>query len=319
MRPAISGRNALHLFLLFPAILLVGCGGSSTHTAVVPPPAYFGLALPGETPAEFAPEKLKALDTWVEATAFSPDGTLFFASVGSADWSTSKLYLSTFANGAWTPFVEPPFLADFAITNEPVFLADGKTLTFTGKKGTDPAHLWSVTYANNTWGTPVVAPSPINDDANTWRGSYTTDGTFYFGSERIDPGNNYGIYKAVKDATQNWVVSLVGAPISTETLDYDPCVAPDGRFLVFASGRNGQTYDLYVSFRDAQGNWGEPINMGPDFNLTLNSVGNAVQEYGAHLSPDGNYLFYTRHTTRGTLQGNQIMWVAVSAIDKLKP
>jgi len=268
----------------------------------------------------FAPEKLGALSPWVEGTAFSPDGTLFFACVGSADWSTAKLYLSTFVNGEWTAFVEPPFLAGFATSCEAVFLPDGKTLTFTGKKGTEPQHLWSVSYANQTWGTPVAMPSPLNDEANTWRGSYTTDGAFYFGSERLDPVNGImGIYKGVKDASQNWVVELVGAPITTNVYECDPCIAPDGRFIIFASYRDGLTSDLYVSFRNPQGGWGDAISLGPDFNLTRNSVGNAVQEYGAHLSSDGKYLFYTRHTTRGTLQGDQIMWVPVSAIDKLKP
>ena len=110
MHPALSGRFPLRLSLLLPVALLLACGGGTTPTAKVPPPAYFSQALAGETPVPFAPEKLGALSSWVESTAFSPDGTLFFASVGSADWSTSKLYLSTFVNGAWTPFVEPLFL-----------------------------------------------------------------------------------------------------------------------------------------------------------------------------------------------------------------
>ena len=40
----------------------------------------------------------------------------------------------------------------------------------------------------------------------------------------------------------------------------------------------------------------------------------SADEYGAHLSSDGKFLFFTRHTARG----NGIYWVASSAIEKLK-
>jgi hypothetical protein len=63
-----------------------------------------------------------------------------------------------------------------------------------------------------------------------------------------------------------------------------------------------------VSFPDGRGDWGTPINLGPAFNTP-------DDEYGAHLSSDGKYLFFTRHTS----QGNGIFWVAVSAIEQLKP
>ena len=63
-----------------------------------------------------------------------------------------------------------------------------------------------------------------------------------------------------------------------------------------------------MSFPDGRGDWGTPINLGPAFNTP-------DDEYGAHLSSDGKYLFFTRHTS----QGNGIFWVAVSAIEQLKP
>jgi hypothetical protein len=61
-----------------------------------------------------------------------------------------------------------------------------------------------------------------------------------------------------------------------------------------------------VSFREARKGWGTPVKLGPEFN-------SPDDEYGAHLSSDGKYLFFTRHTP----QGDTIYWVAVSAIDKL--
>ena len=62
-----------------------------------------------------------------------------------------------------------------------------------------------------------------------------------------------------------------------------------------------------MSFSDGQGGWGAPVNLGANFN-------SGYDEYGAHLSADEKFLFFTRHTP----QGNTIYWVATSAIDKLK-
>jgi hypothetical protein len=192
---------------------------------------------------------------------------------------------------------------------EPVFSKDGNTLLFTGKKGSSTTDFWTVNRSGKTWGTAVAMPSPINSEANEFRGNFTSDGTFYFGSERSSPGINQ-VYKATKHATQEWLVERLGVPINAMSYDGDPCVAPDGRFLVTYAGRTGGYggVDLYVSFSDGKGGWGTLINLGPNFN-------SPNDEFGACLSPNGKTLFFNRHTT----QGDQLFWVAVSAIDKLKP
>lgn len=262
---------------------------------------YFNQTLPGETPVLFAPQVLNTLSVWVESTALSPDGTLFFASVGNANYSSSKLYYSKYVNNVWTAFSEAPFISEFSYSNEPVFSADGTTLMFTGKKGIGTTDLWTVSYTNNNWGIPVALPSPINSNANEFRGSYMSNGTFYFGSSR---SGMMQIYKSTSPASP---VELLGTPINMQAYEGDPCIAPDGHFLIFYSGRMGVSSDLYVSFSDGQGGWKTPINLGPSFN-------SSSDEYGAHLSSDGKYLFFTRHTA----QGNSIYWVATSAIEKLK-
>ncbi len=266
---------------------------------------YFGQTLPGDTPVPFAPEILSSINAWVAGTAFSPDGTQLFVSVGAPDYSGARLYYSTRVHDEWTPVVTAPFVSEFIYSNEPVFSADGKTLTFTGKKSTGSLDLWTVRYEGHQWGTPVALPAPINSGATEFRGSYMPDGTMYFTSARS--GMNQ-VYKGYKDATQTLAVELVGAPISTSSYEGDPCIAPDGRFLIISSARDGKSADLFVSFPDARGGWGTPINLGPAFN-------SPDDEYGAHLSSDGKYLFFTRHTS----QGNGIYWVAVSAIEKLEP
>lgn len=266
--------------------------------------AYFGEALPGETPVPFAPNVLNAVSPWVAATEFSPDGTQFFLSVGTADYSGAKLYYSKRVNDVWTPLAEARFASDFTFSHEPVFSADGAALTFTGKKAAGSIDLWTVRYTERGWGTPVALPAPINSEGRDFRGSTMSDGTMYFGSNR---SGMMQVFKAYEKPDHTLVAELLGAPINARSYEGDPCVAPDGHYLIFYSGRDGRSSDLYVSFRDAQGAWGPPVNLGSAFNTP-------ADEYGAHLSSDGKYLFFTRHSA----QGDAIYWVAASAIEKLK-
>ncbi len=303
-------RPSHRLFAGLPIVLLLACGGKATAPlAVVPPPPYFGQALPGTTPVPFAPKELTALSAIVAATEFSPDGNQCFAATARTPTAYQKIYRARFENGVWTSFQDVPFLADFAMSHEPVFSPDGRTLTFTGMKAGGSADLWTVSFANGTWGTPVALPSPVNSDTHEWRGSYTQDGTLYFGSFRSKPAVGLmQIYKAQRDASQNWAVEALPAPINQGSQEGDPCVAPDGRFLVFYSGRDGVSSDLYVTFRNAQGGWGDPIKLGPEFNTPAG-------EFGAHLSTDGKLLFFTRRSPEVC----QVYWVATSAIDAYRP
>ena len=307
MHLSVSASNTVCRLTIFSALLLLPTITSSGQTSVKPEPMdgyYFGQTLPGETPVLFAPDVLGPVSKWVEATELSPDGSLFFLAVGDSAYSSAKLYYSKRVNDAWTPFVEPPFLSGFTFSHEPVFSPDGTTLTFTGRKGTGTLDLWTVKHSAQGWETPVAMPSPINSSAKEYRGSYATDGVFLFGSSR---SGMMQIYKATTDTSQVPAVELVGPPISTKSFEGDPCVAPDGRFLIFYSARDGKSSDLYVSFRNKTGEWGMPINLGDTFNT-------AADEYGAHLSCDGKILFFARHTSTG----NSIYWVASSAIEKLK-
>lgn len=270
--------------------------------------AFFGQKWPGEKPVRFAPGALEAISPWVSGIAFSPDGLECFLHVGDATYSSASLYTTKCVNGVWTPVAVPTFVEGFSSASEAVFSKDGSSLTFTGTKGTGSTDFWTVRRQGEGWGKPERLPAPINSDANEFRGSLADDGSFFFGSERLSPGINQ-VFKATKQG-QGWTVEKLGAPINALSYDGDPCIAPDGRFLITYAGRPDGfgRVDLYVSFNDGKGGWGKLINLGPDFN-------SPDDEFGACLSPDGKSLFFNRHTA----QGDQLFWVAVSAIDKLKP
>ena len=269
--------------------------------------AWFGQAMPGEKPMRFAGEILEAINPWAGGIAFSPDGKECFLAVGTATYSGSRLYQSHCVSGRWTPLVTPPFLAEFEFAGEPSYSPDGKTLFLTGKMAGKSGDLYTLHRTDTGWSAPVPMAAPINSEDNEYRGSKTADGTFYFGRNKA---GKMEIHKAARDASGTVVVEKLGPPVNGQTVDGDPCIAPDGRWLVFYSGRPGGqgSADLWVSFSDGKGNWGNPINLGPEFN-------GPYDEFGANLSPDGKILFYNRHTPKG----DETYWLAASAIDRFKP
>ena len=102
----------------------------------------------------------------------------------------------------------------------------------------------------------------------------------------------------------------LGRRINTESREYDPFIAPDESYLIFASERPGGlgAADLYISFREAGGAWGDPKNMGT-------AVNSSAADYTPMLSPDGKYLFFTSSRQAQ----DDIYWIDARVIDTFRP
>jgi hypothetical protein len=88
-----------------------------------------------------------------------------------------------------------------------------------------------------------------------------------------------------------------------------PGIAPDESFIVFYSiapgARGGTPTDLYLTLRRADGTWTKPRNMGPRIN-------SRYYEWGANISPDKKFLFFTRSNGwGGNSNSADIYWVAL--------
>jgi len=76
------------------------------------------------------------------------------------------------------------------------------------------------------------------------------------------------IYFAEKDLTTNEWTTPVQLSINTPRWESHPTISSDGQILVFSSDREGGEgdIDLWASFRNADGSWGEPVNLGNEIN-----------------------------------------------------
>jgi len=94
-------------------------------------------------------------------------------------------------------------------------------------------------------------------------------------------------------------------------LNWAPFIAPDESYLLFSSNRAGSLDkygDIFISRRQADGSWTEPVSLGEPVNTPQ-------QEVFPGLSPDGKYLFFCRHTPG---RKNDVYWVDAASIPALR-
>ncbi len=93
--------------------------------------------------------------------------------------------------------------------------------------------------------------------------------TLYFSAEYAETGfGRYDIYK-VSRTKNGWTKPKnLGPNINTDWWESAPSIAPDGQALYFCSNMPGGFggIDIYVSYKNQRGGWGEAVNLGPNIN-----------------------------------------------------
>src|ERR1035437_2249004 len=94
-------------------------------------------------------------------------------------------------------------------------------------------------------------------------------------------------------------------------LNWTPFIAPDESYIIFSSSRRtsaDERGDLYICFHKEDGNWTDPVSLGPSVNTNL-------QERFPVVSPDGKYLFFSRWTPD---HDEDVFWMSSKIIDDIK-
>jgi hypothetical protein len=126
------------------------------------------------------------------------------------------------------------------------------------------------------WGTPKpIRNKTINTSFFDGAATLTADGnTMYFVSDRRGNKSMSDIF-VVHRIGKNWGdAKALPSNINTAGNETTPYITPDGKYLFFSSdgfvGMGG--YDIYVSENLGDGNWSNPVNLGPDFNTVNNDT-----------------------------------------------
>jgi flagellar motor protein MotB len=146
------------------------------------------------------------------------------------------------------------------------------------------------------WSDPAKIGSDVNSKYWETHVTVSADETeLYFVSER--PGGQGGrdIYRCVKMPDGKWSKAMnLGKVVNTPYDEDAPFLSPDGQFLYFASrGHNTMGgFDLFISKKGKDGNWGKPENMGYPLNTVFDDIffqpmADGKRAYYSSLRPDG--------------------------------
>jgi len=156
----------------------------------------------------------------------------------------------------------------------------------------------------NGWSPPQRIPEPVSSASEEFGFGLAADNTLYFCSHRSGGYGGCDVWVA-PCINSTWPSATnIGNTINTANNDCGAAIAPDQSFMVFWSNRPGGygTFDLYISLRQPDGKWSEPWNLGEKINTR-------AYEMAASISPDGRYLFFTRHGREA-----DIYWVDLQAV-----
>jgi outer membrane protein OmpA-like peptidoglycan-associated protein/tetratricopeptide (TPR) repeat protein len=169
----------------------------------------------------------------------------------------------------------------------PSITADGKTLVYTVRERMDED--FYVSKRTDEGWSPGQPIEEINTPMNEGAQSISADGKIIFFTDcggRRGYGSCDLFYSEVKNG--NWTQARnVGSPVNGKSWDAQPSISSDKNALYFCSNRSGGygESDIWASYRQADGSWGAPENLGDVINT-------ATKEQSPFIHPDGQTLYF---------------------------
>jgi len=248
-------------------------------------------------------------------------------------------------DGHWTRPKIPSFSADPDYGCLVMSLsADGQTIYFLStrplpdepkKPGWGNQNIFCADRTAEGWGEPHPAPGAVCTMSNEYYPSLTRDGTMYF--TRSPQGEPARLWRSrfVDGSFQE--PEILPKQVNRGENTFNAFIAPDESYLIAPIDGHEENIgptDYWISFRNANDQWSEAMNLGERCNGPEQRAGSA------YVSPDGKYLFFSAtHSDqvdffpegRLTLDGfrrlnsspengnSDIYWVDAAFLDDLRP
>jgi len=293
----------MSIILLFSIIAFTSKSYGHNKFPVLEGP-YFGQKPPGLIPEIFAPGIISMSGRHEMGVSFSPDLDEMYFALQEKTGVPSEIYFSKLEDKKWTPFKKANFTkGKKAGEMKPNASYDDNKIYFTAYNADfTGTSIWYVNRLNNGWSDAIKLDSPLNEH-EVMNSAFAKNGDLYYTnlSKRMRTyyaPNINGKYPKFQEAE----IEFGGHPFISPSQDY---------LIVDARNKEdkNQKKDLYVYFKNKNGAWTKPINLG----ITVNST---FDETGATVTPDGKYLIFSRRTEGRELN---LYWVSTEVIENLRP
>ncbi len=267
---------------------------------------YFGQKPPGLTPEVFAPGIVSIDGRFEGGISFSPDLKEMYFGADDGDDET-QIYFSKLQENEWTPIKRANFTNGKKKEElHPFVSPDGKRIYFTAlDTAFTDEKIWYVNRLEDSWSEASLLESAINDDMVFYPNQSRNGDLYYFNLSR------FKMYSALNRNGAFPETSEMGIEFG-----HHGFISPSQDYLL-VTDRNKEEEgrkdnDVYVYFKNQDGTWTKPINLGNTINTNFN-------EKSPSITPDGKYLFFGRDERDIEPGLSNIYWVDAGFIQDLRP
>mgnify|MGYP001588044286 CR=1 FL=1 len=241
-------------------------------------------------PLKFHPE---SVSTWIDKfnTSFSPSGDTIYFTVTSQKLGITGIAYQKVENGSFSypefvPFVSADLpMADVQISPDGQMMLFSTFKDYEGKPEGFNFNIWTSTLMKGKWQEPQPLGSPISSEGNEFYPVMTNNRNIYFNS---DKGGNSDIYVSRFLDGKYQEPQRLPDHINSSEREADAFVSQDESFMIFVRVDQPEGFgnsDLYISFRNSDNQWSDPVNMGADVNSDLVAGSPSI-------TPDNQYWIF---------------------------
>ncbi len=161
------------------------------------------------------------------------------------------------------------------------------------------------------WQKAFPMPGILNSKGNEGAQTITADGRtmIFTACDREGGVGGCDLYITYLEGNTWTEPENMGQAVNSTTWDSQPAVSSDGRMLFFTSARPGGkgNKDIWVSYKQANGQWSEPENLGDSINTSEEDISPFIHPDGVslyfsssgHPGMGGNDLYISKRTNNG--------------------
>jgi hypothetical protein len=281
--------------------------------------SFLGQTPPGKEPVKFAPQILTSEKHPHGQLIFAPNDKTIYWTAAINDGPEQTIVSSTFDGKVLSAPIKAPFAADSGVGGLAIS-PDGKRMFFNadlpmpGNSSKMSSTICFVDKTDSGWGKPIPIESTIDTIMTKGQVTAARNGNIYF-SGRILTERTPAIFICKYADGKYLPPEKLTGEIASLPLVMDPWIDPDERFMFLSCPpKEGSPMltDIGISYRQADGGWSLPINIG-------GTVNTSAFERFPSLSPDGKYLFFIRSLGQRFVSDQaHFFWVEASILDSLR-
>lgn len=285
-------------FILALSILVLS--SLSLFAQEIPPDSlYLGQTPPGATPQIFTLPVTNGHRACERITITTDGKEIYYGELNGYTPSSYRIRCFKYQDNKWQgPFnvFEGYIAPSLSINDSTIYMQNNIFYTYYSIR-TDSG--WSV-------------PAKVLSSSQRMHYFQRTNLNNFYASSYYEGSLLDGNISKVIVVNQDTTLQSLGIPLNSSAQENDFYIARDESYIFFSKNVTGGAGDIYLSFKNANGRWTNPKNLGAPINKPGNSW-----EYGQFVSKDRKYLFFTSGGT--SMPSYNTYWVKIdNIIDSLR-